>query len=369
MEVNYVKIDKLKPHPKNIEFFKQMDGEDWDRFLKDIKINGIRDPLKITKDGTIIGGEQRWRASNELGLDEVPVVYHDVNEDDALTLLLMDNLNRRHLSSIEKAKIAQALKDQWEIKNGNNEHNNKSGKSVDDIAEVIGESKRTTQRLLKLNELIPQFQELVASGKLKQTSAEALAHLSKDEQEALYSSLGESIGQKTVQETKDLRKAVEQQRPIEPDSEEPEDIKNRVNLAIEELKKEYEKKLEEEKVKTESAMTMVSRLEAELEAKSSGNIDNDEEIEQLNNEIGHLRRQLNESQEKAWLAEIQKEELIKNESKKDDKENDRLRLSMWKQVNKLVEDLTSISSESPEIRAEINLISKRLSQYLEEIGK
>jgi hypothetical protein len=78
--------------------------------------------------------------------------------------------------SIKRARIAQFLKEYWGIRDkGNNrkfDGQNVQQKTTADIAEVIGESPKQTQRLMKLNDLIPQIQELVLSGKLGTTAAE-----------------------------------------------------------------------------------------------------------------------------------------------------------------------------------------------------
>ena len=88
-------------------------------------------------------------------------------------------------------------------------------KTVGDIAKTIGEDRRTTQRLMKLNDLIPQLQKLVSSGKLGTTAAEQLAYLTPEVQSALYDALGEEIGERTVAEIKRIRKEYENKPPKE----------------------------------------------------------------------------------------------------------------------------------------------------------
>lgn len=150
------------------------------------------------------------RIAQDLGLTEVPVEIIDVDEWEAEYLLIAENVERRGVAeqdSMKKARIAQFLKEYWGIKQGKRSdlrHNVGSAK----VAEVIGESIKTTERLLKLNELIPQLQRLVSNGKLGTTSAEQLAYLSPEVQTALYDALGEEIGERTVAETKQLRQTV-----------------------------------------------------------------------------------------------------------------------------------------------------------------
>lgn len=70
------------------------------------------------------------------------------------------------------------MKEYWGVRDGRPKKLGQNG-TVSDIAEVIGETERTTKRILKLNDLIPQLQKLVSSGKLGTTAAEQLAWCSR----------------------------------------------------------------------------------------------------------------------------------------------------------------------------------------------
>lgn len=131
------------------------------------------------KETTVISGHQRLRIAKDIGLTEVPVDIIDVNEWDAEYLLIAENVERRGEAEpdpIKKGRIAQFLKEYWGVRDGRKKlRQNGVVKSIDDIAESIGADRRTTQRLMKLNDLIPEIQALVSSGKLGTTAAEQLA--------------------------------------------------------------------------------------------------------------------------------------------------------------------------------------------------
>lgn len=101
-------------------------------------------------------------------------------------LHVIQNVERRGQAEsdpIKKARIAQFLKEYWGVKNGVNQHrrvghNGQPSKTTADIAETIGESEKSTRRILKLNDLIPEIQALVSSGKLGTTAAEQYAYIS-----------------------------------------------------------------------------------------------------------------------------------------------------------------------------------------------
>ena len=204
-----ISIDKLRPHPSNNLYFDDLTGEDWEAFLNDIRENGIRDPLRITPDFQIICGHQRFRAAKELGFQTVPVIIEDIqNVEDIERLLVEDNLHRRHLTPIQKAKLASTLKERWGVRRGGAKGQNV--RSLSDIAAVIGESEKTTQRLIKLNDLIPEFKRLVESKKLGTTFAEKLASFTPEEQMSLYKTFGDEIGKAAKAEAEQyIREAIE----------------------------------------------------------------------------------------------------------------------------------------------------------------
>ncbi|TKI67932.1 hypothetical protein FC756_12025 [Lysinibacillus mangiferihumi] len=141
--------------------------------------------FKCTPAFTVISGHQRLRIAQDLGLSEVPVDIIDVDEWEAEYLLIAENTERRgeaESDPIKKGRIAGFMEDYWErlgiYQRGRGNAHNGQLKSQADVADFIGETRQTTQRLLKLNELIPQLQRLVSTGKLGTTSAEQLAYLS-----------------------------------------------------------------------------------------------------------------------------------------------------------------------------------------------
>jgi ParB family chromosome partitioning protein len=214
--MNQFPIYLLKPHPKNTDYYDDLPDEKYQEVKRSIEAHGIRDPLKITPDYTIIAGHQRLRIAKELGIEKVPVVILDVSPEEAEYLLIADNEERRQGDSdnpMKKAKRAEFLKRYWGVKHGGDRKSRGQNvllKTLSNVAEAIGEDERTTKRLLKLNDLIPALQVLVASKKLTQTAAHTLAFLPPEEQEHLLKTLGESgICGLSVKEAQELRRQVE----------------------------------------------------------------------------------------------------------------------------------------------------------------
>jgi ParB family chromosome partitioning protein len=208
-----VPVRLLKAHPKNREYYADLPEEKYQEIRKSIETHGIRDPLKILLDYTVVAGHQRLRIAQVLGMEKVPVVVVDISAEEAEYLLIADNEERRQADEdpIRKAKRAKFLAEYWEIKKGGDRGNQHAGKfsevakgenrllpntdipkTLQEIANIVGGSERTLKELLKLNDLILPLQDLVSQKKLTRTAAYSLAFLSSEEQTSLLKTLGES---------------------------------------------------------------------------------------------------------------------------------------------------------------------------------
>lgn len=236
----------LRPHQKNAEYYADLPDEKYAEVKRSIEVNGIRDPLKILPDYTILSGHQRLKIALELGLDRVPVEIKDVPEEDAEYLLIADNEERRQSDNdpIRKAKRDKFIMGYWK----NLGRQNVTLKSTSKIAREAGyDNKREFERSLKLNDLIPELQILVSSGKIGTTAAEQLAYLTPDVQGDLFTAMGESLADLSVAATKDLRKKLEDQEAekvrlaseLNRAKEEAESAKERVAAVEEELADAY----------------------------------------------------------------------------------------------------------------------------------
>ena len=143
---------------------------------------GVRDPIKVTPDYTVVGGHLRLEVAGELGLKKVPVRVVDGDPEYPEYLLIADNDERR-------AKRNKFLLEYWK-KMGSK---NLTPKSVKELAKEAGyNTEQEFYSSVKLNDLIPEFQQLVSQCKLSQTAARSLAFLLSEEQEQLLKTLGES---------------------------------------------------------------------------------------------------------------------------------------------------------------------------------
>lgn len=107
------KLSKLYEHPQQAALFGDTSDVELAALVANIKKHGLRIPVEIMPDGTIICGHQRVRAARRLGWQEIDVIVrHDLvgaGEDAVKTLLIQDNLLRRQLSPLGKARCICTL--------------------------------------------------------------------------------------------------------------------------------------------------------------------------------------------------------------------------------------------------------------------
>src|SRR5256714_6401113 len=160
-----VPIEFLKPNPRNPrrEFADAELGE----LADSIRQHGVIQPIVVrpvrgAQDRyEIIAGERRWRASQIVGLHEVPIVPVDVSDSDALEIAIIENVQREDLNAIEEAQGYHALANEFE-------------RSPDEIAKIVGKSRSHVANTMRLTKLPAEVQAYIASGQLSAGHARAL---------------------------------------------------------------------------------------------------------------------------------------------------------------------------------------------------
>lgn len=104
-----VPIASLKLHPQ-AHLVPPMRPDEWRDFYQDVAFRGVKVPLEVLADGTILDGRHRYQAAVELGMAEVLVVDAILGSDDATTYMLKAAVLRRHLTDDQRAMIAHLWK-------------------------------------------------------------------------------------------------------------------------------------------------------------------------------------------------------------------------------------------------------------------
>lgn len=332
----YVPVDKVEPNPLNEKYVARHTPEEYEILRKSIEVNGVRDPIKVrkTEGGYIaLGGHTRLKIAKELGIKEIKAnIYRNISDEEAEYLLVADNHERRYNDDpIKKKNRAIFLAEYWDIKLGKGGDRRSMDKmSIDrpkktlaDVAEAIGESYKTTQRLLKLNDLTPEWQALVSAGKLGTTVAEQLAYIPPEVQAKMYNEIRDAILEMNLEQIKEVRAKVESGNLEEIDR-----LKRQLELAVRE-KKESEaraEKLQEMLAKKEAelrqghaAMTKLIAEKKQMEEKLAELTASEKaRLEALNKEIEAKERELEELKFAISDLKYEKEEIEKRRNRTDE---------------------------------------------------
>ncbi|MCY3568100.1 MAG: ParB/RepB/Spo0J family partition protein, partial [Chloroflexi bacterium] len=154
---------------------REFDREALDELAASIREHGVLQPLLVRATGSggyeLIAGERRWRAASLAGLETVPVVVQDDSNDDeeaALTLALVENLQRSDLNPVEMATAFEQLAE--------------SGWTQERIAGQVGKSRAAVANLLRLRKLPEAIQTMLAAGGLSEGHGRALLGAPETEQ-------------------------------------------------------------------------------------------------------------------------------------------------------------------------------------------
>ena len=137
---------------------------------------GVIEPVAVRPLGEgryeILAGEMRWRAAQQAGLVELPVIVHDVDDRTAASMALVENLLRRDLDPIEEAHALARLGSEFGLRNR-------------ELAELLSRSESAISRTLGLLALAPGVQALLQARRLDAGHARVLLGLPEADQEAL----------------------------------------------------------------------------------------------------------------------------------------------------------------------------------------
>lgn len=165
----------MKFHPY-AEIFPLIEGDDFDSLVADIKANGLRDPI-WTYDERILDGRNRYLACKAAG---VKPQYREYEGDDALAFVVSLNVQRRHLTTAQRAMAAAKVAT---LAKGSNQHTARAVSSQSEAADKFDVSPDSIQRARKVVERGSKaLQEAVESGEVPLKKAAAVVDLPKKEQ-------------------------------------------------------------------------------------------------------------------------------------------------------------------------------------------
>src|SRR5437879_2018143 len=172
-KIQRVSLYSITPSP--LQPRKDFGADALSELVESIRQHGIIQPLIVRAiDGRheLIAGERRWRAAQEAGLDEVPVIIRSASDRDVLELSLIENLQRADLNPIEEAQGYARLAGEF-------------GMRQEDIALKVGRSRAAVANSMRLLDLHPQVQSWLIQNLLSVGHAKVLLALKAPEEQLL----------------------------------------------------------------------------------------------------------------------------------------------------------------------------------------
>jgi ParB family chromosome partitioning protein len=216
-QVQQIPIGELFPfknHP-----FKVLDDESMQRTVESVEQYGVLSPLIVRPrpEGgyEIISGHRRQHAAQLAGLETLPVIVRNMDDDAAVLLMVDSNLQRENILPSERAFAykmkLEAIKNQGarsDLTSG--QIVQKSKLSIERVAEDAGEGYKTVQRFIRLTNLIPELLDMVDEKKIAFNPAVELSYLDESQQRDFLEAMNDTQNAPSLSQAQRLKKLAQE---------------------------------------------------------------------------------------------------------------------------------------------------------------
>ena len=216
-QVQQIPIGELFPfknHP-----FKVLDDESMQRTVESVEQYGVLSPLiaRPRPEGgyEIISGHRRQHAAQLAGLETLPVIVRQMDDDAAVLLMVDSNLQRENILPSERAFAykmkLEAIKNQGvrsDLTSG--QIVQKSKLSIERVAEDAGEGYKTVQRFIRLTNLIPELLDMVDEKKIAFNPAVELSYLDESQQRDFLEAMNDTQNAPSLSQSQRLKKLAQE---------------------------------------------------------------------------------------------------------------------------------------------------------------
>ena len=170
-----IPLEQIEPNPYQPR--KEFTHQAQEELINSIKEHGIIEPIILTSAAEnkfqIIAGERRFRAAQFLGMKTVSAIIRQASEVEKLELSLLENLQRKDLNPLEKARAYQRLIDEFNL-------------TEEEVAKKIGKARSTISNALRLLSLPLLVQKAIEEEKISEGHAKALLSLEDKEKQEMF---------------------------------------------------------------------------------------------------------------------------------------------------------------------------------------
>ena len=218
-QVQQIPIGELFPfknHP-----FKVLDDESMQRTVESVEQYGVLSPLiaRPRPEGgyEIISGHRRQHAAQLAGLDALPVIVRNMDDDAAVLLMVDSNLQRENILPSERAFAykmkLEALKNQGarsDLTCGQIGHKLNGAKARDIVADESGDNARNVQRFIRLTNLVPELLDMVDEKKISLNPAVELSYLDESQQRDFLEAMNDTQNTPSLSQAQRLKKLAQE---------------------------------------------------------------------------------------------------------------------------------------------------------------
>ena len=216
-QVQQIPIDAL--HPFTNHPFKVLDDEAMTRTVESIAQYGVLAPLIVRPrpDGDgyeIISGHRRQYAAKLAGLETLPVIVRNMDDDAAVLLMVDSNLQRETILPSERAFAykmkLEALKNQGARSDLTSPQIGTKLRADEKVAQDLGESRNQVQRFIRLTNLIPELLDMVDEKKISFNPAVELSYLDESQQRDFLEAMNDTQNAPSLSQAQRLKKLAQE---------------------------------------------------------------------------------------------------------------------------------------------------------------
>lgn len=194
-QIQDIELDKIVPN--RYQPRREFSDDSIKELAETLDKDGLLQPIVVREDGEdqyeIIAGERRYRAAKSLNWETIPAIVNNMNDDQAASLALIENLQREDLNPIDEAKAYTNLMKLNDL-------------TQTALAKDMGKSQSYVANKLRLLKLDDDVQKALVEGKITARHGRALLNLSDDDQERVLKEIGEKG--LNVKQTEEIAKDV-----------------------------------------------------------------------------------------------------------------------------------------------------------------
>ena len=205
-------------HPFEGHPFKVLDDELMGQTVESIKQIGVVSPLIVRPDPEggfeILSGHRRLHAAQLAGLETVPVIVKEMDDDAAIIFMVDSNLQRENILPSERAfsykMKLEALRHQGERRDLTSSQVGMKLQAMDIVGQEAGESRNQVHRYIRLTELIPELLDMVDTGQIKFNPAVELSYLASEEQKDFLSAMDYAQAAPSLSQAQRIKKLAQE---------------------------------------------------------------------------------------------------------------------------------------------------------------